>query len=120
MAVGLAVLAVATTACTAAPAGAAELVGKTLDQAEQDVTNPKSLAIYDLSNPITGNSADFSGLQPGSLYTVVAACSGTRIFDPTQQVALGIVKTAAFTGEVQTKAKAGGFNSLMAECAVSD
>jgi len=118
--IGFAALMAASAACSAPPAGAAGLVGKTLDQAEKTVTNSQSLAIYDLSNSITGQAAQYSGMAPGSLYTVVVACSGTRVFDPTRQVALGIIKNEAFMGDVQTKALAGGFNSLMAECAAGD
>jgi len=118
--IGLTALMAASAACSAPPAGAAELIGKTLDQAEKTVTKSQSLAIYDLSNSITGDAAEYTGMAPGSLYTVVVACSGTRVFDPTRQVALGIIKNAAFTGDVQAKAVAGDFNSLMAECAAGD
>ena len=118
--IGLTALIAASAACSAPPAGAAELVGKTLEEAEKTVTRPQSLAVYDLSNSITGEAAEYSSIQSGTLYTVVVACSGTRVFDPTREVALGIIKNGAFTGDVQTKARAGGFNSLMAECTVGD
>lgn len=117
--IGAVLLSASATGCTARPALLSSVVGKTLAQAEQALATSGSFVIYDLTKPIAGKQATYSGKQATDLYTVVVACGQTSQVEPSQPVALGIVKNDSYTKAVRMAAHEGRYRSLLVECVKS-
>lgn len=80
-------------------------------------TSAKTLAVYDLSEPILGVPASFgtAGVDDGN-FVVVAVCPEQREKNA-EWWPIAVVPSGRFTPEVEERARRGEFRSYLVECA---
>ncbi len=90
--------------CSPLIAQTASRVGSTLESAtEADI-------IYDLSFPILGREASFSGGSPAGSWVVVADCTAENGH------VLAVIPVNRVTSELRKEASRGGFDHFLVEC----